>query len=204
MSNPNLTEIVCILDKSGSMGSVRMDAIGGFNQFLKDQKGLASEARLTTIFFDTDYKVFYDGENIQHVPELTTQSYVPGGWTALLDAIGKTINTVGARLSNTPEHERPSKVVVVILTDGEENSSKEFTKAQINDMITHQKNAYQWEFIYLAANQDAIKEAGAVGIDAAHAFNYVSDSAGTRDVYNSMSMSVTKARASYNYDKVKQ
>ena len=194
MSNPNLTEIVCILDKSGSMSSVRMDAIGGFNSFLKDQKGLASEARLTTILFDTDYKILYDGENIREVPEMSDQTYVPGGWTALLDAIGKAINTVGARLSETDEPNRPSKVIFVILTDGEENSSKEFTKEQINNMITHQKDVYNWEFIFLAANQDAIKEAGAIGINAAQAFNYVHDSHGTRSAYNTISCTVSNFR----------
>ena len=194
MSDSNLTEIVCILDKSGSMSSVRMDAIGGFNSFLKDQKSLASEARLTTILFDTDYKILYDGENIREVPELSTQTYIPSGWTALLDAIGKAINTVGARLSNTPETDRPSKVIFVILTDGAENSSKEFTKAQINNMISHQKDAYNWEFVYLAANQDAIKEAVGIGINAAQAFNYVGDSHGTRSAYDTISYSVSNFR----------
>lgn len=196
MSKENLTEIVCILDKSGSMSSVRMDAIGGFNTFLTEQRSLPGEATLTTILFDTDYTVCYEGKNIKDVVNLTSETYIPGGWTALLDAIGKTVNSVGARLSRTPEHEKPSKVIFVILTDGAENSSKEFTKSQINDMITHQKDVYKWEFIYLAANQDAIQEAGSIGIGAAQAFNYVGDSGGTRSVYNTMSSTVTNFRAS--------
>lgn len=195
MVKENLTEIVCIIDKSGSMESVKKDAIGGFNSFIDSQKKVPGEATLTLILFDTIYEVCYEGKNIKDVLNLNDTSYVPCGCTALLDALGKTINSVGARLSKTPEQDRPSKVVFVILTDGEENSSKEFTKKQINDMITHQKDIYKWEFIYLAANQDAIQEARSIGIATANAFNYVGTAQGTRHVYNVMSNTVANYRS---------
>lgn len=195
MSKENLTEIVCIIDKSGSMESVKKDAIGGFNSFIDVQKKVPGDAALTLILFDTIYEVCYEGKNIKDVPNLNDSSYTPCGCTALLDALGKTINSVGARLSKTLEQDRPSKVIFVILTDGEENSSREFTKKQINDMITHQKDVYKWEFIYLAANQDAIHEASYIGIKASNAFNYVGTAQGTRDVYNVMANTVSNYRS---------
>lgn len=195
MSKENLTEIVCIIDKSGSMDSVRKDAIGGFNSFIDVQKKVPGDATLTLILFDTIYEVCYEGKNIKDVSNLDEKSYIPCGCTALLDSLGKTINSVGARLSKTLEQDRPSKVIFVILTDGEENSSKEFTKKQINDMITLQRDTYKWEFIYLAANQDAIKEASHIGIASANAFNYVGTPQGTRNIYNVISNTVSSFRA---------
>ena len=194
MSREGLTEIVCILDKSGSMASVKNDAIGGFNTFIKDQKNVAGEATLSLIMFDTEYNIRYEGKNIKDAPELDDKTFIPGGCTALLDAIGKTINAVGIRLSNISEQDRPSKVIFVILTDGEENSSREFTKAKINEMITHQKDAYNWAFIYLAANQDAIQEARNIGISAGQTMNYDSTPQGTRHVYGVMASTVTNFR----------
>jgi len=194
MPREGLTEIVCILDKSGSMASVKNDAIGGFNTFIKDQKSVDGEATLSLIMFDTEYSIRYEGKNIKDAPELDDKTFIPGGSTALLDAIGKTINAVGSRLHNTSEQDRPSKVIFVILTDGEENSSREFTKAKINEMITHQKDAYNWAFIYLAANQDAIGEAGQIGIAGGQAMNYNSTPQGTRHMYSAMANTVTNFR----------
>ena len=194
MSREGLTEIVCILDKSGSMASVKNDAIGGFNTFIKDQKNVAGEATLSLIMFAAGYSIIYEGKNIKDAPDLDDKTFIPGGSTALLDAIGKTINAVGVRLSNISEQDRPSKVIFVILTDGEENSSREFTKAKINEMITHQKDTYNWAFIYLAANQDVFSEAGKIGIGAGQTMCYNSTSQGTRNVYNSMSSTVSNFR----------
>src|SRR3990172_13083645 len=194
MSREGLTEIVCILDKSGSMASVKNDAIGGFNTFIKDQKNVAGEATLSLIMFAAGYSIIYEGKNIKDAPDLDDKTFIPGGSTALLDAIGKTINAVGVRLSNISEQDRPSKVIFVILTDGEENSSREFTKDKINEMITHQKDTYNWAFIYLAANQDVLQEARNIGISAGQTMNYDSTPQGTRHVYGVMASTVTNFR----------
>ncbi|MFW9872522.1 MAG: hypothetical protein ACFFG0_05415, partial [Candidatus Thorarchaeota archaeon] len=145
-------EIVCIIDRSGSMASIAKDAIGGFNTFLEEQKKVKGEATLTFIQFDTDYEIIHENKPLFDVPKLNESTFQPRGATALLDAVGKTIDSVGKRLSNMQENNRPEKVIVAILTDGEENSSKEYTLSKVREMITHQRDKYQWEFIFLAAN----------------------------------------------------
>lgn len=159
-----LTEIICVIDKSGSMDSIKSDAIGAFNSFLKAQKELPGEAKLTLTLFDTDYQIRLNGVDIQSVPDLTPQTFMCGGCTALLDAAGRTIDKVGERLDKTPESERPEKVIMVILTDGQENSSKEYTHEKLMAKINHQRDVYHWEFIFLAANQDAIQAGQSIGI----------------------------------------
>jgi uncharacterized protein YegL len=151
----DLTEIVLILDESGSMGSVKNDTIGGFNEFLSSQKKIKGDANVTFVKFSDYYKVVNDGTDIAHVAELNESNYTPSYSTALLDAVGKTINSVGQRLSDTPENKRPEKVIVAIITDGWENTSKEFSKKQINEMVAHQRDNYQWEFLFLGADIDA-------------------------------------------------
>lgn len=188
-----LTEIVCVVDKSGSMSSVRNDAVGAFNTFLDEQKKLPGTAKLTLTLFDTDYRIVHDGVDIQKVPNLDDKSYVPGGSTALLDAAGRTIDKVGERLVNTPEAERPEKVIMVILTDGEENSSKEYSREQLMAKINHQRDTYKWEFIFLAANQDAIQAGQGIGIQ--HNINYCSTGAGTRGVVKLMGCAVASYRS---------
>ena len=192
MTDQNLTEIVCIIDRSGSMGSIRDDAIGGFNTFLEDQKKHPGEARLTYAQFDDVYEVIHNGVDIQKVEPIDHETYQPRGSTALLDAIGKTITTVGERLSKTPEHEKPGKVVVVILTDGKENASQEYNRQQIFDLITQQREQWQWEFVFLAANQDAIESGHGLGI--AHAANFSPDSFGARGAYANVSDAISSYR----------
>ena len=195
MPKKDFSEIICIIDRSGSMGSIRNDSIFGFNTFLQEQKKLPGEANLTLILFDDEYLVVHNNVNIQDVPELTEKTYVPRGWTALLDAIGKTIVTVGERLDKTPEENRPEKVIVAILTDGEENDSEEYTsKEKINEMITHQREKYNWQFIFLGANQDAFKTGGSLGINSADTFNFAANSVGTRSAYNNMTKTVSSYR----------
>ena len=160
-----LSEIIFVIDKSGSMGTKKEDAIGGFNQCLEDQRKEDGEARVTVTLFDTDYNVIHDGMPINDVPLLTMDTYRPGGNTALLDAMGTTIDRVGDRLHATPEEERPEHVIMVIITDGQENSSKEYTsKAQIAEKIRVQQDTYKWTFLFLGADMDAINEAQAMGI----------------------------------------
>lgn len=162
--NQQLTVIVVVLDRSGSMASLVDDTIGGFNTFLDEQKRADGLARLTLTQFDHEYEVVYEGEDLSRVPPLDRSSYVPRGQTALLDAIGRTISVVGARIAARSDSERPWKVVFVILTDGHENASREFRRAQILEMIRAREKNEGWEFVFLGANQDAITEAGAIGI----------------------------------------
>jgi uncharacterized protein YegL len=161
-----------VLDRSGSMADMATEAIGGFNGFLEDQQKQPGHAKLTLVLFDHEYIVAQDGRPVQEVQKLDAHSYQPRGNTALLDAIGRTITTVGERLDHTPEQERPDKVLIVILTDGLENASKEFSLKQINQMIQHQREVYSWEFRFLGADQDAIQVATSLGISADNAVQF--------------------------------
>jgi uncharacterized protein YegL len=151
------TEIAFILDRSGSMSSITGAAISGYNEFLAAQQATVDDhgkpipATFSLILFDQEYLPIYNRVPIQSAEPLTLQTYVPRGSTALLDAIGHTIDTIGSELANTPEADRPSKVIVAILTDGEENSSARYSMAEINQRITHQTRKYSWEFLFLAA-----------------------------------------------------
>ncbi len=191
----NLTDITVVLDRSGSMEVVKADTIGGFNTFLKSQKEAVGEANLTLAQFDTEYELVHSGKPIKDVPELTDKIFVPRGMTALLDAIGRSINATGARLANTPEENRPAKVIFVILTDGEENSSHEFTKEKINEMIKHQTETYKWDFVFLGANQDAIKTGTSYGISANSSLSYKADAYGTKTVFDSMAVNMSNYRS---------
>ncbi len=189
----NLTEIVCILDRSGSMDSIITDAIGGFNKFLKDQKELEGEAKLTLVLFDDEYDIIHNGIDIQSVPELTSETYVPRGWTALYDAIGKTIKTVGERLQKTIEEERPGKVIFVILTDGYENKSTEFNGDKIKEMIEHQKEKYSWMFVFLGANLNADITAKSMGIS--NAIQFASNGFSQDLAYKNVSSYMSRTRS---------
>ena len=179
----NLTEIAFILDRSGSMHAVRDDAIGGFNAFLESQKAMPGEARFTFVLFDHEYETVMFRKDIGEVEPLTAHTYVPRGSTALLDAIGQTVNAIGAQLAALPESERPSKVIVAILTDGMENASKEFTPLQIAEMVKHQQEIYSWEFIYLGANQDAYAVGGGLGMRKENIANFAATGVGTRRAF---------------------
>ena len=178
--NKNLTEIAFILDRSGSMAPVTEAAITGFNEFLRDQQKTEGQARLTLVLFDNEYLVPLDCIPVQEAVTLNTRTYVPRGSTALLDAIGTTIDRLGARISTMPEPDRPGQVIVAILTDGYENSSEKFTWKDISNKILEQTNTYKWQFLFLGANQDAIATAANLSIAAANASSYVADEIGTR------------------------
>ena len=192
--NNNLIEIVFILDRSGSMSGLKSDTIGGFNGYIEKQKQLDGEAKLTTVLFDDKYEILHNGVNIRDIEPLTDEQYYVRGSTALLDAIGKTINDVGDRLSNTAEADRPAKVLFVITTDGLENASVEFTAEQIKSMITRQTDVYNWEFIFLGANIDSISTAASYGISAQNAKNYTANSIGTQSIYAAVTNGTTKLR----------
>lgn len=165
----DLTDITLVVDRSGSMADVREDAEGGVNTFIAEQAKEPGEALLTLVQFDTEYDFLHKGVPINEVPHYELH---PRGMTALLDAVGRAINETGERLVAMGEQDRPGLVIFVVMTDGLENSSKEFTKAQIKEMIERQQNDYSWHFTFLGANQDAFAEAGAIGIHANGAATY--------------------------------
>ncbi|MCD8021114.1 MAG: hypothetical protein LUF92_16515 [Clostridiales bacterium] len=199
----NLTEMVFILDRSGSMAHLTEDTIGGFNAMIEKQKSEPGEAVVTTVLFENRYEIFHDHLPLQELNPLTNKEYFALGTTALLDAVGITINTVGARLNDTPEEERPGKVIIVITTDGLENASHEYTRTQIKDMITHQQDKYSWNFVFLGANMDAVKEASSIGIQADFARNYTASAAGTANLFAGVSASMEVMRSS-QFDRKKK
>ena len=176
----DLTDITMVIDRSGSMQSIRSDAEGGVNSFIEQQRNEPGETLLTLVQFDAKYDFVERGTPISQVKPY---QLVPRGSTALLDAVGRAINETGARLSAMPESDRPALVVFVIVTDGQENSSREFQRSQIRQMIEHQQSAYNWQFTFLAANQDAFAEGAAMGIARDGIADYAMDKMrGTYDV----------------------
>ncbi len=192
----NKTDITIILDRSGSMESVKSDTIGGFNSFLSEQQKVEGEASLSLVQFDDQYEVVYTDKDINSADKLTENTFQPRGMTALYDAVGRTINSVGQRLADLNENDRPDKIVFVILTDGFENASKEFSAVKINQMISHQKDTYKWEFIFIGANQDAVLSAQAIGISANAALTYAANAEGTEEAFGSIARNVAKYRQS--------
>jgi uncharacterized protein YegL len=192
----DLTEIVAILDRSGSMASLANDTIGGFNRFIEDQKKVPGEAFLTTVLFDDRYEFLHDGVNIKDVKPITEREYFSRGMTALLDAIGRTVNRVGGKLSKMDEADRPSKVIVLIITDGEENSSKEFTNQQIKEMVERQRSTYNWEFLFFGANIDSFSAAASIGIPQARSVNYSANKDGIGSTLDAMNFATLIYRGS--------
>ncbi len=191
----NLTELVFILDRSGSMSGMESDTIGGFNSMLQKQQAEPGECRITTVLFDGQYEVLHDRIDIQAVSPITEREYFVRGNTALLDAIGRTINKIGGVQKNTAEEYRAEKVLFVITTDGMENASREFDYAGIKSMIERQKSQYNWEFIFLGANIDAVEVAGRFGVAPSRAQNFHNDSEGIALNYKVVSEAVASFRA---------
>lgn len=191
----NATELVFILDKSGSMAGLESDTIGGFNAMLQKQRALEGECRITTVLFDNRYELLHDRIDIRAVSPMTEKEYQVGGSTALLDAIGRTIHKLVGVQRNTAEEYRVEKVMFVIITDGAENASREYSVQKIRAMIEHEKEAYGWEFLFLGANIDAVETAGRFGIARDCAVDYVPDSAGTELNFRAMSETVACFRA---------
>lgn len=158
----DLTDITLVVDRSGSMQSIRSDAEGGVNAFIRQQASEPGEAYATLIHFDHEYEFVHRGVPIRDCPEY---KLVPRGSTALLDTLGRAITETGIRLNLMTEAERPGLVILVIMTDGQENASREFTRERVREMIAHQQQHYHWQFTFLGANQDAFAEAGLLGVD---------------------------------------
>ena len=188
------TEIVFILDRSGSMSGLEADTIGGYNSMLKKQKDTQGEAIVTTVLFDDDYEVVHNRTNIEEILPISEKKYFVRGSTALLDAVGKSVSKTINSIKNTKKAEQPAKVMFVIITDGMENSSKEYTYQKLKKMIDHQKKQYKWEFIFLGANIDAIATAAQFGIDEDRAVNYNADSEGTQLNYAVVSELIVNMR----------
>ena len=180
----NLTEMVFVLDRSGSMSGLADDTIGGFNELIEKQKKIEGDAYVTTVLFDHEYEVLHDHVALEEVAPLTDKEYFARGSTALLDAVGRTIDAVGARLAATAEDERPEHVVFVITTDGRENSSREYTAKRVRGMIEHQQQKYSWQFVFLGANMDAVSEARKLGISAKYAADFTPSHSGVRKMYS--------------------
>lgn len=195
-----LTELVFILDKSGSMGGLETDTIGGYNSMLAKQQAVDGECRITTVLFDNNYELLHDRIDIQAVSPITDKEYQVGGTTALIDAIGRTIHKIGNAQKNTAEDYRAERVMFVIITDGEENASREYTAKKVKAQIERQKEKYGWEFIFLGANIDAVETAGRFGISPDRAVDYLADSEGTKLNYSVMAKAVTSFRKAGKVD----
>jgi len=188
--NPNLSELVLIIDRSGSMESCRVEAENGINHFIAEQQKQPGAANLTLVQFDTVYEFLHKGTPIQYVGSFTLQ---PRGMTALLDAVGRTITETGQRLAALPEDQRPGLVTVLIVTDGHENASCEFSAAHVKTMIEHQRDKYQWKFNFLGAGEDALTQAAGMGIQRDSAAVYNTQNVGS--VVQSMSAKMSAARS---------
>ena len=191
----NLTEIVFILDRSGSMAGLEGDTIGGFNAMIQRQKREAGEAVVSTVLFDDQREVIHDRVDIRLLPPLTEKEYYVRGCTALLNAVGKAIRHIGNVHKYAREEDRPEKTLFVITTDGMENASRSYSYDRVKSMIQRQKEKYGWEFIFLGANIDAAREAARFGIHADYAANYNADREGTAVVYETVTDAICHVRA---------
>lgn len=183
--------IAVVLDRSGSMSSCVDATISGFNEFLKAQKAVEGEAFMTLVQFDHEYLVVHDMKPIAEVPEIDTKSYVPRGTTALLDAIGRTIEDIECWLTRQL---KPVNVVLVVQTDGMENASQTFNRTRVTNMIAHNRSKHGWQVLFLGASEEAIQEARTLGVYPHHTIHYTSDYAGTQSAFGAASGSVSAAR----------
>ncbi|MCR5595575.1 MAG: VWA domain-containing protein [Lachnospiraceae bacterium] len=189
-----LTEIVFILDRSGSMSGLEADTIGGYNSMISRQKEEEGEAMISTVLFDDKIEILHDRRDLKSVETITDKEYFVRGCTALLDAVGGAIHHIGKVQKNMPKDERPEKTLFIITTDGMENASQKYSYDKVKEMVEKKKNKNQWEFIFLGANIDAVEVAGRFGVAANRAVTYENDSEGTKINYGVMSKMVSCAR----------
>ena len=198
--NKNLTEIVYILDRSGSMSGLEADTIGGFNSMMEKQKKTGEEALVSTVLFDDELEVLHDRVPLSKVEKMTDEQYYVRGCTALLDAIGEAIHHIGNVHKYAREEDRPAKTIFVITTDGMENASRKYTYDKIQKMVKRQQKKYGWEFIFIGANIDSFAEAQRLGVKKSRAVNYVHDEMGTAKVYAGVSAAVCTVMECKDYD----
>ena len=190
----NLTELVFILDRSGSMAGLEADTIGGFNAMIEKQRNEPGEAFVSTVLFDHCSEVIHDRVSLSKLPKLTEKDYYVRGCTALLDAVGSAISHIGNVHKYAREEDRPEKTLFVITTDGMENTSRRYGYDQVRQLITRQQEKYGWEFLFLGANIDAAREAARFGIREDRAANYHADTLGTAVIYDAVSEAVRNVR----------
>ena len=190
----DITELVFILDRSGSMSGLESDTVGGFNAMINKQKKKDGAAYVTTVLFDTRFDRIHDRLRLEDVPALTEKDYVPGGCTALLDAIGDTVRHIAQIHKYARAEDVPEKTVVVITTDGLENASRRYDLEQVKKLIEHEREKYGWEFLFLGANIDALETAREMGISSARSANFVPDRKGLGLCFEAMSGAIRSAR----------
>lgn len=191
-----LTEVVFILDRSGSMSGLEADTIGGFNSLVAKQKKEEGDALISVVLFDDRQEVLYDRVDVKRIEPMNDRQYYVRGCTALLDAVGGAIHHIGNVHKYAREEDRPEKTMFIITTDGLENASRGYNYRKVREMVEHQKNKYNWEFIFLGANIDAVEVAGKFGVSANRAMNYECDSAGTSLNFSALGNMVSAMRSS--------
>jgi len=189
-----LTEIVFIMDRSGSMSGLEADTIGGFNGTIEKQKEENGEALVSTILFDDESMVLHDRVNLKDIPPMTKKQYSVGGCTALMDAMGDAIHHIGNVHKYARDEDRPEKTIFIITTDGYENSSQKYSATKVRQMVERQKKKYGWEFIFLGANIDAVETARTYGIDENRAANFVNDTDGIEIMCKAQSTFISNIR----------
>ena len=192
MTNPDYTALAMLIDRSGSMVQTREDAIGGMAQFLKEQREVPGKCTVRISQFDNQYEVVCESTPVADVPD---PDLVPRGSTALLDAWGRLMTEFGEELAALPEEERPENVIFVVITDGQENASREWTRDKLFEAVTEQTDKWGWKFAYLGADQDAVTVGGSYGVAAGQTMSYTNDSAGTQAAYAATSRMVTNTRS---------
>lgn len=194
---PGLSDVTIILDRSGSMQIIREDTIGGVNRFYDDQRKQPGSLLVTLVQFDDQnpYEVVHNCVPVSSVPPLSQETFVPRGSTPLYDAVGRGIVSTGERLAKMAEHDRPEHVIFVIVTDGQENASREYTAQRVKELIDQQTDSYKWSFVFLGANQDAVLSAQKIGIAKNSSLTYAANSVGTASAYAAMSRNMSNLRA---------
>jgi hypothetical protein len=191
----SITDITIILDRSGSMQSIAGDTIGGYNAFISDQRKQQGTTKITLVQFDNEYEVVFDAQSVSDVADLDDQTFVPRGSTALLDAIGRRINETRARINALDDADKPETVMLVIITDGFENASREFTSSQVKALIEECEDELGWDIVYLGANQDAWSVAGTLGIKGGKALSYAYSGDGATRAFESVSLNTNTLRS---------
>jgi hypothetical protein len=198
MVDINRTHITAVLDRSGSMQNLADDTIGGFNKFLADQKAAPGQATLTLVLFDNQYEVPYNAVELKDIPDLDSKVYYARGMTALYDALGRAIGDTGAALAALPEDNRPGTVIILVMTDGHENSSREFGgehgRQRLQAMVKTQTEVYNWNFVFMGANIDAKAVGASIGVSSDRSLNYAASAAGTKSAYEVMSSGTRSLR----------